>query len=917
MKRDPGAGLLGRWSECELLDQVLDDARAGRSRVLVLHGEAGVGKTSLLDYVASSASGCRVVRSAGVEAEMDLAFASLHQLCASMLEGVDRLPAPQRDALGTAFGLIAGEAADRFLVGLAVLNLIADAAERQPLVCLIDDAQWLDRVSAQLLAFVARRLLAEHVAMVFAVRDPMATTELDRLPHRMIGGLGNDDARRLLDSASPGPLDERVRDRIVAETHGNPLALLELPRGLTAAELAGGFALPATRPLSGQIEQSFLNRVQALPTDTRRLLLVAAADPVGDGVVLRRAADRLGIGAEAEAPAEADGLIEFGTHVRFRHPLVRSAAYRSGSLAERQGAHRALAESTDPVLDPDRRAWHLAHAAREFDEEVAAELERSAERAQRRGGVAAAAAFLERSAQLTADPSRRGRRALAAAQAKLEAGDHDAADALLAAAEVTRLDAAHQALGARLRAQIVFSRRRGSDAVPLLLDAARRLEGIDEPLSRETYLEALGAAVFSGRLSRPDRRDVAAAARQMGPRSSSRRPIDHLLDGLVTRFTEGYVSSVPELHGALDELRRDTSDSVDGTARWLWLAWLVAGDLWADELWEQLAMRAVRLARDTGRLGQVPIALTYLAGVHVHAGDFQVASSLLDEADSINDAIGGAPLRATAVVLLAWRGDEEHLSSVLAAGVPNALERGEGRAIGLQGFVKALLYNGLGRYHDALVAAQEACEFDDVGVTGFGLVELVEAAVREGADDLAAQGLRRLEQRAGAAGTEWALGMLARSRALVSTGDEADSLYRESIDRLARCRIAVHLARAHLLYGEWLRREQRRVDARDHLRTAYEMLHRFGVDAFAERARRELVATGETARERVSGVQHALTPQEAQIARLAADGHTNPEIGSELFISPRTVEYHLSKVFTKLGLRTRRELVHALAQLSR
>jgi DNA-binding CsgD family transcriptional regulator len=403
----------------------------------------------------------------------------------------------------------------------------------------------------------------------------------------------------------------------------------------------------------------------------------------------------------------------------------------------------------------------------------------------------------------------------------------------------------------------------------------------------------------------------------MGPRSSSRRPIDHLLDGLVTRFTEGYVSSVPELQGALDELRRDTSDSVDGTARWLWLAWLVAGDLWADELWEELAMRAVRLARDTGRLGQVPLALTNLAGVHVHAGDFQVASGLVEEADSINDAIGGAPLRGTAILMLAWRGDEEHLSSVLAAGVPNALQRGEGRAIGLQGYVKSLLYNGLGRYHDALVAAQEACEFDDVGVTGFGLVELVEAAVRERADDLAAQGLRRLEQRARAAGSEWALGMLARSRALVSTGEEADALYRESIDRLGRCRIAVHLARAHLLYGEWLRREQRRIDARDHLRTAYEMLHRFGIDAFAERAHRELVAAGETARERVSGAQHALTPQEAQIARLAADGHTNPEIGSELFISPRTVEYHLSKVFTKLGLRTRRELVHALAQLSR
>ena len=513
-----GPALRGRRRECESLDRLLDDVRGRQSRVLVLRGEAGVGKTALLEYLVANATGCRIARLAGVESEMELAFAGIHQLCAPMLSHLAHLPGPQREALGTAFGLSAGAAADPFLVGLAVLSLLSEVAEERPLVCVVDDAQWLDRASAQVLGFVARRLLAESVAMVFAVRDPGEDQQLGSLPVMVVGGLGDADARALLDSAAPGRLDDRVRDRILAESNGNPLALLELPKGLTSAELAGWFGRPDARPVVNLIEQSFLRRVRSLPVEAQRLLLAAAAEPVGDVTLLWRAAEVLGIAPGAAAPAEADGLIELGARVRFRHPLARSAAYRAAAVRERQEIHRALAEVTDPSADPDRLAWHRAQAALEPEERVAGELERSADRAQGRGGIAAAAAFLERATDLTPDPVRRGARALAASQAKFEAGDANAAYHLLAAAEIGPLDELQRARLARMRAHIVFAQRRGSDAPALLLEAAKRLEPLDAGLARETYLEALGAAIFAGRLGgRCGLREVAQAAR-LAPR---------------------------------------------------------------------------------------------------------------------------------------------------------------------------------------------------------------------------------------------------------------------------------------------------------------------------------------------------------------------------------------------------------------
>ncbi len=898
-----------RRNECAALERLLHRIRAGQSAVLVLRGEAGIGKTALLEFVAARATGCRVARAVGVQAEMELAFAGLHHLCAPMLDRIDALPAPQQEALQVAFGLQEGSPPDRFLVALAALSLLAEAAETRPLVCLVEDAHWLDRASAQVLAFVARRLLAERIAVVFAVREPSAADELAGLPELRVEGLPDPDARALLESAVPGLVDARVRERILAETRGNPLALLELPRGLTPGEPAGGLARADARSLASRIEHSFHDRVQALPRDTQRLLLTAAAEPLGDSSLLWRAAERLGIGGDAGWPAEAAGLIELGVRVRFAHPLVRSAIYRAAAPGDRRDAHRALAEATDPDFDPDRRAWHRAHATAMPDEAVASEMARSAGRAQGRGGLAAAAAFLQRAAELTPDPARRVDRALDAAQAKLDVADPGAAEELVSAARLGPLDELQRARVERLGAQIVFARGRGRDAPPLLLKAARRLDSLDGAMARETYLEAIASAMFAGRLGTgPDAREVAEAARASS-RARTPGPADALLDALVTRFTEGYAASVAPLSGALRAFR-----DVDGDGeqrRWLWLACRLSQDLWDDELWHVLATRGVRVARDTGALSLLPVMANYLAAFNVHSGAFASAAALAEEVDAITHATGIPPLRYAALMLANARGDDAPAQALLDDAWRNGMERGEGSGMALSWWLTALRHNAHGRYGEALADAQRVCEYEDVLAYGWALVELIEAGVRSGRSDEAAVALERLSERTRAAGTEWALGIQARCRALVR---DDDSLYRESIERLGHSRAAVELARSRLLYGEWLRRENRRVEARELLRRAHADFSRFGAEAFAERARRELLATGETVRKLTVDARDSLTPQEGQVARLARDGHTNPEIGAQLFISPRTVEYHLRKVFRKLDVSTRKELRDALAE---
>jgi DNA-binding CsgD family transcriptional regulator/tetratricopeptide (TPR) repeat protein len=893
-----------------VLDRFVAGVRAGEGRALVVRGEPGVGKTALLDYLAARASKCLVARAAGVQSEMELAFAGLHQLCAPMLDHAQALPVPQREALRTALGLSAGPVPDRFLVGLAVVGLLSEAAGERPLVCVVDDQQWLDQASAQALGFAARRLAADPVGLVFGARVP--SKDVAGLPELVVEGLAEDDARRLLESVLPGPLDERVRDRVIAETHGNPLALLELPRGLTSAQLMGGFGVGSALPLDGRIEESFARQLEALPAQTRRLVQLAAADPTGDPVLVWRAAGRLAIGAGAAEPATEAGLAEFGARVLFRHPLVRSAAYRSASVQTRQELHGALAEATDPAVDPERRAWHRAQAAPGPDEEVAAELELCAGRAQRRGGLAAAAVFLERSAGLTLDPARRAQRALAAAQAKYRAGALDAALGLLAIAQAGPLDELQRARGDLLRAQVAFASSHGREAPPLMLGAAKRLESLDVGLARETYLEAFTAALFVGRLSTAVA-DVARAARiAPAPLTGGRGP-DLLLDGLALLVTEGYAAGTPALKRALLAVLSQDISAEEGLS-WLWLAERAAMAVWDDETWHTLASRHVELARDAGALSELPLAVRSRILLHSHSGELAEGAALIAEAQVVADATGSqlAPYGATGIA--AWRGRAAEATELIQANMDGVTSRGEGRGVTSQ-YSAALLYNGLGQYDKALAAAERVCEYDDVGVLGWELAELIEAAVRSGQPARAAEPLRRLSETTRPSGTDWALGTEARSRALLSDGETAENCYREAIERLGRTRMRPALARAHLLYGEWLRRENRRKDARAELRTAHDQFTAMDIEAFAERARRELLATGETVRKRTVETASELTPQEAHIARLAVDGRTNVEIGSQLFLSTRTVEWHLSKVYTKLGVGSRRDLRRALAGL--
>ncbi len=899
--------LIDRFAERRVLDSLLRDVRSAQSRVLLLHGDPGVGKSALTDYAAEQAAGCRVVRATGVESEMELAYAALHQLCIPLLHRLDHLPAPQRDALSIAFGMSAGQAPDRLVIGLAVLSLFSAVAEDRPLVCLIDDLQWLDDASAQVFGFLARRLVAEPVALIMATRA--VNPEMSKLPSLEVSGLRDTDALALLDVALTSPLDERVRDQIVAETRGNPLALLELPRGLADDELAGGFGMPSALRLSGRIEESFQRRIAALPEKTRRLLLIAAAEPTGDLALVWRAAARLGIRGDAAAPAISDGLVEFVTRVRFRHPLVRSATYRSARISERQLVHQALADVTDPDADPDRRAWHRAQAAEGPHEDVAAELERSAGRARARGGLAAAAAFLERATMLTLEPARRSARALAAASAKVQAGAFDAAVNLLALADAGPLSDYQHAHADLTRAQLAFVTNRGSDAPPLLLKAAQRLEPIDAKLSRATYLEALSAAMFAARLAVGGGVLEIARAAEPAPLPATPRLADLLLDGFAAHFTGGYAAGLPILRRAVSAARRN--ESADEEVRWLWLAGLAALHIWDDESWDVLSARHVELARAAGVLTELPLALSSRAIMLLFAGELSAADSLVHEAQTVTEATGGSLTPYGALGLAALRANQAMVSELTeATTTPGAMSRGEGIGITVAEWANAMLNNGIANYDKAMITAQRAAEHaTDIGVSAWGTVELIEAAVRGTMMDTAAAALSQLGEMTNASGTDWALGIEARSRALLSDATDAELLYRAAIERLGRTRMRVDLARTHLLYGEWLRRERRRTDARAQLRTAHDMFDAIGMEAFAERARRELLATGETARKRTaapSGPQ--LTPQEEQVARLAAEGLTNPEIGARLFISAKTVQYHLSKVFTKLGISSRSQL---------
>jgi DNA-binding CsgD family transcriptional regulator len=907
-----GGQLIGREREREVLDRLLDGVRRGRGGVLVADGEAGVGKTALLDYAVGAAREFRIVRTSGIEGEMELPFAAVQQLCSPFLHFWDRLPQPQHEALGVAFGLIATPAhpaPNPFLVGLAVLGLLAEAAEQRPLLAVVDDAHWLDHASAGTLAVVARRLLAEKIALVFAAREPGDL--LAGLPELHVLPLGHRDARTLLESALPAPLDEHVLERIVAETRGNPLALLELPRGLAPTQLAGGFGLPAAVSLSASIEESFTRRLASLTGDARRFLLVAAADPVGDSALVWRAARQLGILESVAETVEAQGWLELGARVVFRHPLVRSAVYRAAGLKERRAVHRALAEATDPEVDPDRRAWHQAQAASRPDEVVAAELERSAGRAQARGGLAAVAAFLERAAALTPEPTHRAQRLLAAAGASRDAGDLEAALELLVDIEAGVLDELGRARIDLLRAQIALEQRRGGDAGRLFMSAAKRLEPIDPELARETYLDALAGAMSSDVEVVGGPPAVAQAARAAPAGSAPPRTVDLLLDAFAIRLTDGYPAAAPTLARAL-ELLLAIDVSNEDVGRWLSPSStrngnIVALEMWDDEAVQRLAARQVQVARDAGALVHLQFGLSFLARSHMLAGELTAATLMLDEARLIAETTGNPALVNAPMILAAWRGHEPRASELIEA----TSEEAATRRWTSNNYARSVLYNGLGRHDAARDAAWAAFQPDPIGYGTYLVPELAEAASKTADQALLESSLDWLSQRTRVIRSDWATGIEARVRALLSEGEVAESLYRQSIADLARTRARLELARTHLLYGEWLRRERRRLDARKQLRTALEAFTSMGADAFARRAERELLAAGERARKRTGDTHDQLTPQETQIARLAATGHTNREIAAQLIISPSTVEYHLHKAFRKLGVKSRTQLAQS------
>ncbi|MCU1352766.1 MAG: ATP-dependent transcriptional regulator, MalT-like, LuxR family [Acidimicrobiales bacterium] len=887
--------------EREAIGRLLDAARAGQGQAIVVRGEVGIGKTTLLRSAVRSASGFQVAQIDGIESERELGFAGLHRLCVGLSDRVDQLPDPQREALGLAFGLSARGVPNRFFVGLAVLRLVSDVAADKPLICVVDDAHLLDRPSMHVLAFVARRVRSERVALAFAVRD--RSEELAGVPELVVEALSGAESRALLSSAVPGPLDVRVRDRIVAESQGNPRALLELPLALTPAELAGGFGVPATRPAASQAAEPLASRLDGLPPETRQLLLVAAAEPEGDPVLLWRAATRLGLDLGAASRAESEGLLRFAERVTFVRPHLRSAVYRGASPADRRRVHRALAEALDPDDRPDRRAWHRANASLAPDADVADDLEHAAGFARERGGAAAAAAFLERSARLTPEPGRRATRALTAARAKLLAGAPNAADDLVTTASAGPLSEVDQARVAQLRAGVAVTLRREIDAPARLLRAATALAPLDVPLAREVYLQALEAALF-GHGTSLGLIETAEAARTAPP-TANPRPVDSLLDGLAALFTDGHPAARPALRRAVDGFQ------LQDETRWLSLACRAAAELWDDEATRALARRHVRLARAAGTLVELPIALDYLAALQVHAGDFSGASGLLDEADAVAGATGHRRGAHTSLLFAAWCGDEARTAELLDTSVRDVNERGDERQHTHPRYAPAVLSIALGRYRDALDLLGRRHAGGD-GLRCWVLPELVEAAARSGEHEVARSAVEKLSERTQLGGTDWGLGIEARARALVCDDSVAEPRYREAIDRLGRCGAWAHVARAHLLYGEWLRRQRRRIDAREHLHTARDMFSNMGAGAFAARAGRELLATGERSRKRTVDTAAHLTAQEAQVAGLARDGRSNPEIGALLFISSRTVEYHLRKVFTKLEIRSRVELEHVL-----
>ncbi|WP_405584877.1 AAA family ATPase [Streptomyces sp. NBC_01190] len=922
--------LTGRHEELRVLTDVVAGVRDGMSSALVLGGEAGIGKTRLLDHLAEASKDLRVVRAAGAESEARLGFAALHRLLRPFLGGLDALPAPQRAALASAFGLLAAPRADRYLVGMAALTLLSDATAAHPLLCLVDDVQWLDRESRDALAFVGRRLGAEAVGLVVAGRDRLpASAAFEGFATLPVRGLTDADAHELLGRNVPGRLDPAVAARIVAETGGNPLALIETADALSPAHLAGTAPLLEPLPVGARLENHFGKLVRDLPAETRAFLVLLSAAPPDDAPLLWRAAGELGVPAKAADAAISAGVLTRGRLAGFRHPLIRSAVYGGADPAERRRVHAALAAVSDPVRSPERRAWHRGEATIGLDDEVAGELDRASELARARGGYAEQAAFLARAAELSGTD--RAVRLVEAARAHLVLGDPATARAMLERAEpllvsgdpVRRARAAHT----RATTDIYFERIGG--VLSRLLAAAGTVSATDPALTRSMLMEGLLATLCGDHATEP-RAEFAAAVlalptprptteptpgrdmgRDIGPAMGPARPtsVDLLLRGFALRVSSGYPAAVPVLRAALAAMGRDR-EVIEHGVRPATLALYAAEEVWDDAGGDEAARLVEAHERRIGALGALRSTLVVRSTWELRAGRFAAATACLDEAEDLAAVVGQpSPGLAFRVEMLAWSGQEERARAAADVLLRDlATRHGHG---GLGDWARnclAVLDLALGRYAEAAAHARVAFAHDSAGAVPRVLPDLVEASVRCGDHRTAKEALRRLEERAPLAGTPWALGLLARCRALMADDDQAEAFFAESATLLGRTRVRTDLARTRLLYGEWLRRRRRRADARVELRTAHEMFAGMGAAAFADRARVELLATGERARKRTVRTEHDLTPQERRIAGLAVSGSTNAEIAARLFITRSTVEYHLNKVFRKLDITSRRQL---------
>jgi DNA-binding CsgD family transcriptional regulator len=746
--------------------------------------------------------------------------------------------------------------------------------------------------------------------MLFAVNGlAAAKTRFDDLPLLTLRPLPEAAARRLLSRAAGPTLDAHVRERLITQSNGVPQALLEFLAALTPAQVSGTAALPLELPISSRLEEMLLQRMRTLPDAAQRLLLLVAAERSGEQGLLWRAAETLEIAPDALEAAET--FLRSGTQITFRESLMRAAVYASATEAARRQAHLALAAAMDPVTEWDRAAWHNAAATGLPDEAVAAKLEASAIVAQERGGYTDAGAYLEFAARMTPDAAERARRNLEAAEAQLAAGDLEKASALLAQTTAEGLGDEQAVRARRIRATLAVARGENGHTSGLLIEVGHALEPFDPAQARATYLEALSLALFSGRLGPRDGLLAAARAARAAPQppEAEATAADHLLAGLGLLFTEGHGAAAPTLRKAIDDIRDHGSLATTGPA------FQAAFELWDDDALTALARRRVELARTTGALTALPNALSQLGTCELLVGRFDRAEAYFDEADEIARATGNLGLLGRSEIgvlaLAVARGEEMRARGLAQKCSTDGTARGLGTFIGFAQYSLAQLELGRGSYRAAMTSAQAAC-LDDLLVTRT-LPELVEAAARAGDQATAAAAAEKLAESTLASESEWGLGVLARSRALVARDPEAEELYREAIDHLQRCRAVVHLARTKLVYGEWLRRTRRRRDAREQLRAAHELLDSIGAEGFAQRAATELVATGERIRRRTPETLAALTPHEWRIAALVTRGATNAEVAAQLYISPRTVEYHLSKVFRKVGVSSRTELAHELA----